>query len=184
MPSRRYRSKKRHTPTRMPYSCHAQFGTSGSNTCPVGAGKTWRAIGREMSQTSRLTMVHTTRRAPPGNLQRRPVDDRRIRRALARDHDASCRCDRGSAAGDLVGRAHPRHASMTYQICPNGSSMDPFGRRRTCSPTGRITLAPASTARPTDRIDIRDKYSMMPTGEPPTRPRPHAPILPDVRRPA
>ena len=52
----------------MPYSCQAQFGTSGSSTCPVGAGSTCRAIGREIDQNSRLTMVHTTMRAPSGNL--------------------------------------------------------------------------------------------------------------------
>src|SRR3954447_5275240 len=66
MPSRLYRRKKRQTPPRIPYSCHAQFGTSGNSTWPVGAGRTCRAIGREMSQTSRLTIVQTTRRAPPG----------------------------------------------------------------------------------------------------------------------
>ena len=32
-------------------------------------------------------MVQTTSRAPPGKLQRRPVDDRRIGAAFARDHD-------------------------------------------------------------------------------------------------
>ena len=67
MASRLNRSKNRHTPTRMPYSCHDQFGTSGSNTCPVGAGNTWRAIGRAMSQTSRLTIGQTTIRASPGS---------------------------------------------------------------------------------------------------------------------
>src|SRR6185295_7319126 len=51
----------------MPYSCQLQFGTSGSSTAPVGAGRTWRAIGLPMSQTSRLTMVQTTTRAPPGS---------------------------------------------------------------------------------------------------------------------
>ena len=64
--SRANSSKKRHTPTRIPYSCHAQFGTSGSNTWPVGAGSTCRAIGRAMSQNSRLTMVQTTSRARLG----------------------------------------------------------------------------------------------------------------------
>jgi hypothetical protein len=67
MSSRLNRSKKRHTPTRIPYSCHDQLGTSGSSTCPVGAGSTWRAIGRAMSQTSRLTIGQTTIRAPPGS---------------------------------------------------------------------------------------------------------------------
>ncbi|KAF0118243.1 MAG: hypothetical protein FD152_4712, partial [Xanthobacteraceae bacterium] len=51
----------------MPYSCQLQFGTSGSSTWPVGAGMTWRAIGLEMSQTSRLTMVQSTTRALPGS---------------------------------------------------------------------------------------------------------------------
>ena len=52
MPSRSYNSKNRQAPTRMPYSCQLQFGTSGSSACPVGAGITCRAIGCEMSQTS------------------------------------------------------------------------------------------------------------------------------------
>ena len=67
MSSRANRSKKRHTPTRMPYSCQLQFGTSGSIGCPVGAGSTCRAIGLPMSHTSRFTMVQNTSRAPPGS---------------------------------------------------------------------------------------------------------------------
>src|SRR5580698_3526460 len=51
----------------MPYSCQLQFGTSGNKGTPVGAGKTCRAIGLEISQTSRLTMVQTIMRAPPGS---------------------------------------------------------------------------------------------------------------------
>src|SRR6516225_11935208 len=51
----------------MPYSCQLQFGTSGRSGTPVGAGRTCRAIGFPISQTSRLTMVHTTMRAPPGS---------------------------------------------------------------------------------------------------------------------
>ena len=52
MPSRANSSKNRQAPTRMPYSCQLQFGTSGSSGTPVGAGSTWRAIGLAMSQTS------------------------------------------------------------------------------------------------------------------------------------
>ena len=52
----------------MPYSCQDQFGTSGKSTCPVGAGNTCRAIGREIDQNSRLTIVHTMMRARSGNL--------------------------------------------------------------------------------------------------------------------
>ena len=66
MPSRPNSSKKRQNPTRMPYSCQAQFGTSGSSGSPVGAGRTWRAIGRAIDQNSRLTTVQTTIRAPFG----------------------------------------------------------------------------------------------------------------------
>ena len=45
-----------------------QFGTSGRRTSPVGAGSTCRAMRREIDQNSRLTIVHTTRRAPFGSL--------------------------------------------------------------------------------------------------------------------
>src|SRR3989304_1609715 len=51
----------------MPYSCQLQFGTSGRSGTPVGAGSTCRAIGPAMSHTSRLTIVQTTTRAPPGS---------------------------------------------------------------------------------------------------------------------
>ena len=67
MPRARNSSKNRHTPTRMPYSCQLQCGTSGRSDAPVGAGNTWRGIGRPMSQTSRLTIGHRTRRARPGS---------------------------------------------------------------------------------------------------------------------
>src|SRR5579883_1503072 len=67
MSCRLNKSKKRQTPTRMPYSCQLQFGTSGSWVCPVGGGSTCRAIGLPISQTSRLTMVQKIRRAPPGS---------------------------------------------------------------------------------------------------------------------
>src|SRR5580698_4164480 len=62
------RSKNRHTPTRMPYSCQLQFGTSGNKVCPVGGAKTCRAIGLPMSQTSRLTMLQKMRRLLFGSL--------------------------------------------------------------------------------------------------------------------
>ena len=66
MPRRSNSAKKRQTPTRMPYSCQDQFGTSGSMVWPVGGGSTWRAIGLPISQTSRFTMGQMTIRAPPG----------------------------------------------------------------------------------------------------------------------
>src|SRR6516162_228276 len=59
MPRRLKSSKNRQTPTRMPYSCQLQLGTSGSSEMPVGGGITCRAMGREISQTSRLTMLQT-----------------------------------------------------------------------------------------------------------------------------
>src|SRR2546425_7258961 len=48
-------SCRRQKPTRMPYSCHAQFGTSGTVATPCGAVRYWRAIGfRSEEHTSEL----------------------------------------------------------------------------------------------------------------------------------
>ena len=58
---------KRQKPTRIPYSCHAQFGTSGNKGQPVGAGITCLAIGLDISQTSKLTILQTMTFAPLGN---------------------------------------------------------------------------------------------------------------------
>src|SRR6059058_1979742 len=66
-------SSIRQKPTRMPYSCHAQLGTSGTVVTPWGAVRYWRAIGFSMSHSSMLTMVHTAIRAPLGSLQARRV---------------------------------------------------------------------------------------------------------------
>ena len=55
----------RQKPTRLPYSCQAQFGMSGIGAPPAGGVSTVRGIGRSMSHSSTLTMVHTTMRAPP-----------------------------------------------------------------------------------------------------------------------
>ena len=64
---RRNRSKKRHTPTRMPYSCQT------SSVHPVRglARRRRQHLARHrppISQNSRLTIVQKTRRAPPGTL--------------------------------------------------------------------------------------------------------------------
>src|SRR2546423_2753899 len=61
-------SMKRQKPTRMPYSCHAQFGRSGSSGWPNGGGNTVRGIGRSIDHSSTLTMVQHTTRASPGSL--------------------------------------------------------------------------------------------------------------------
>jgi hypothetical protein len=63
-------SRNRQKPTRMPYSCHAQFGTSGKSGWPIGGGSTARGIGPAGLQFSTLTMVHTATRALPGRLSR------------------------------------------------------------------------------------------------------------------
>src|SRR5687767_11819990 len=60
-------SRKRQNPTRMPYSCHDQFGRSGSSGCPYGGGSTVRGMLRSIDHSSTLTMVHTARRAPLGS---------------------------------------------------------------------------------------------------------------------
>src|ERR687892_347522 len=55
MPKWRSTSSRRQKPTRMPYSCHAQFGRSGNSGWPIGGGSTVRGIGRPMSHSSTLT---------------------------------------------------------------------------------------------------------------------------------
>src|SRR5579872_1527951 len=67
IPSFSYSAWKRQNPTRIPYSCQLQFGTSGSWVTPVGGARTCRGIAREISHTSTLTIVHTIMRSPFGN---------------------------------------------------------------------------------------------------------------------
>src|SRR5690348_12505979 len=66
--SRSSTSSMRQKPTRLPYSCHAQFGMSGIGEPPAGGVSTVRGIGWWMSHSSTLTIVQTARRAPPGSL--------------------------------------------------------------------------------------------------------------------
>src|ERR1700722_17183537 len=68
MPSCSNNLKNRQTPTRMPYSCQAQLVTSGSIVWPDGAGMAVRGIGREMSHTSKLMIVHKMTLPPFGSL--------------------------------------------------------------------------------------------------------------------
>src|ERR1700722_5050003 len=68
MPSCSNNLKNRQTPIRMPYSCQAQLVTSGSIVWPDGAGMAVRGIGREMSHTSKLMIVHTMTLPPFGSL--------------------------------------------------------------------------------------------------------------------
>ena len=58
---------KRQKPTRLPYSCQAQFGTSGIGEPPAGGVSTVRGIGCVASHSSTLTMTHTAMRAPFGS---------------------------------------------------------------------------------------------------------------------
>jgi hypothetical protein len=58
---------KRQKPTLLPYSCHAQFGTSGMGNPPAGGVRTVRGIGWVGSHSS-ATMTQTAMRLPSGNL--------------------------------------------------------------------------------------------------------------------
>jgi hypothetical protein len=60
----------RQKPTRLPYSCHAQLGTSGIGDPPAGGGRTVRGSGSSGFQSSTLMMTQTTNRAPPGKTRR------------------------------------------------------------------------------------------------------------------
>jgi hypothetical protein len=64
-------SSRRQNPTRIPYSCQAQLGTSGMTLTPWGVGRYWRGIGFSMLHSSTFTMVHTATRAPLGSFQGR-----------------------------------------------------------------------------------------------------------------
>ena len=60
-------SRMRQKPTRIPYSCQDQFGTSGCSGLPIGGDSTARGMALVGSQTSTLTIFQTTTRAPPGS---------------------------------------------------------------------------------------------------------------------
>src|ERR1700740_2740594 len=53
----------RQNATRLPYSCHAQFGTSGVGDPPAGGVSTVRGIVSSGFHSSILTMIHTATRA-------------------------------------------------------------------------------------------------------------------------
>src|SRR5215831_13919082 len=59
---------KRQKPTLLPYSCHAQFGTSGMGDPPAGGVRTVRGIGSVGSHSSTATMTQTATRLPSGSL--------------------------------------------------------------------------------------------------------------------
>ena len=68
MPAFSKAARMRQMPTRMPYSCQVQLGTSGTGATPPGGGETMRGMARAMSHSSILTTGQTTMRAPPGSL--------------------------------------------------------------------------------------------------------------------
>src|ERR1700742_223646 len=60
--------RMRQNPTRLPYSCQAQFGMSGLGEPPAGGVSTVRGIVCLISHSSILTITHTAIRAAFGNL--------------------------------------------------------------------------------------------------------------------
>ncbi len=59
---------KRQKPTRLPYSCQAQFGTSGIGEPPAGGVSTVRGMVCSGSHSSTLTITQIAMRAPFGSL--------------------------------------------------------------------------------------------------------------------
>src|SRR6058998_636664 len=57
-------------PTRLPYSCHAQLGISGSGDPPAGGGRTVRGMVSRGFHSSTLIMTQTTSRPLAGNARR------------------------------------------------------------------------------------------------------------------
>ncbi len=70
IPRRVNASRKRQKPTRIPYSCHAQLGMSGSRLAAVGGTRICRGIGWSISQCSTLTTGQTATDLPPGSVRR------------------------------------------------------------------------------------------------------------------
>src|SRR5439155_23771185 len=64
-------SWSRQNPTRMRYSCDAQFGTSGVTATPWGVERYWRGMPFSVDDSSTLTIVHTATRQPLGSFQGR-----------------------------------------------------------------------------------------------------------------
>src|SRR5690348_11749746 len=62
-------STKRQKPTRLPYSCQAQFGMSGIGEPPAGGVSTVRGIVWLMSHSSILMITHTATRAWFGSVR-------------------------------------------------------------------------------------------------------------------
>src|SRR5579872_5987096 len=60
-------SSRRQKPTRLPYSCQAQFGISGEGEPPAGGVSTVRGMVSFASHSSTLTITHTAMRAPFGS---------------------------------------------------------------------------------------------------------------------
>jgi hypothetical protein len=71
----------RQYPTRLPYSCQAQFGMSGIGAPPAGGVSTVRGIGWVGSHSSTLTMTQTANLAPSGNssFDRWPIGEKSSR---------------------------------------------------------------------------------------------------------
>ena len=61
-------SRKRQNPTRFPYSCQDQLGTSGKSGCPMGGGRMVQGWALVEPQCSTFIIVQTAIRAPPGVL--------------------------------------------------------------------------------------------------------------------
>src|SRR5882757_9871737 len=61
--------RMRQKPTRLPYSCQAQFGMSGVGEPPAGGVNTVRGIVCLASHSSTLTITQTAMRAPFGNFR-------------------------------------------------------------------------------------------------------------------
>jgi hypothetical protein len=69
IPSSSMTSSMRQKPTRLPYSCQAQFGMSGIGEPPAGGVRTVRGMVSLISHSSTLTMTQTARRLPAGSVR-------------------------------------------------------------------------------------------------------------------
>src|SRR5256886_14076213 len=100
----------RQKPTRLPYSCQAQFGTSGDGEPPAGGVRTVRGIGSFGFHSSTLMMIHTTSRAPPGSVS--------FGRSLIAEYGTrSLSIIKQTLPLQAVGAVYDRPQSLNYASC-------------------------------------------------------------------
>ena len=143
----------------MPYSCQAQFGKSGKSGWPIGSGSTVRGIARSIWPFLDIDDRPHHEPAAVRQVQLRPVDDRRVGYALARqlhrslhvvavelDHSPPETAPQGRPAGILAGKEWSLRNSLeadwrSFGVCPPRTTRS-TSSSSTCGTTQRVGIGP------------------------------------------